>query len=153
MSLKGSQFRYLFRSAERSAMKELSRLLEPLGITPNQGEVIVVLGKHAPLSLKELGNLLICEEKSPSRLVQSLIKKGLITKERSANDGRSSLLSLTTAGQELLPKVEECESAFDQKLEKQYPEIEMLTQSLKAYITGSSYEEKLKRRSLWDEKE
>lgn len=152
MSLKGSQFRYLFRSAEKRATKELGRLLDPLGITPNQGEVIVVLGKHAPLSLKELGNLLICEEKSPSRLVQSLIKKGLVTKEKSASDGRSSLLSLTMTGQKLLPKIEECESVFDQKLEKDYPEIEILNQALKSYITGSSYEEKLKRRLLWDEK-
>ncbi|BAQ24982.1 MarR family winged helix-turn-helix transcriptional regulator [Streptococcus troglodytae] len=151
MSLKGSQFRYLFKSAEKLAMKELSKLLEPLGITPNQGEVLVILGSCAPLSLKELGNLLICEEKSPSRLVQSLIKKGLLSKEKSSNDGRSFLLSLTPAGQELLPKIKEQENIFDQNLEKAYPEIEHFSQALREYTKGSFYEEKLKRRFLWNE--
>lgn len=121
-----------------------------MGITPNQGEVLVILGSCAPLSLKELGNLLICEEKSPSRLVQSLIKKGLVAKERSTSDGRSFLLSLTAAGLKLLPQVEACENNFDQKLEKDYPEIERFSQALREYTKGSFYEEKLKRRSLWD---
>ncbi|MGT2680369.1 MarR family winged helix-turn-helix transcriptional regulator [Streptococcus ratti] len=151
MSSKDSQFRYLFRSAEKLAMKELSRLLEPLGITPNQGEVMIVLDEYAPLSLKALGNLLICEEKSPSRLVQSLIKKGLVKKEKSSKDGRSFLLSLTPAGQKLLPKIKERESIFDQNLAKEYPEIEHFSQALREFTKGSFYEEKLKRRSLWNE--
>lgn len=75
MVAEGIRFGYLFRSAESLATREYGKLLEPLGITPNQSEVLLVLGEHAPLSLKGLGESLICEEKSPSRLVQALIKK------------------------------------------------------------------------------
>ncbi|EJN94443.1 hypothetical protein D822_04326 [Streptococcus ratti FA-1 = DSM 20564] len=112
---------------------------------------MIVLDEYAPLSLKALGNLLICEEKSPSRLVQSLIKKGLVKKEKSSKDGRSFLLSLTPAGQKLLPKIKERESIFDQNLAKEYPEIEHFSQALREFTKGSFYEEKLKRRSLWNE--
>ena len=75
MSSLGDRFRYLFRSAENLAMREYSNSLKPLGVTPNQSEVLLVLGQYAPISLKALGELIICEEKSPSRLVQSLIRK------------------------------------------------------------------------------
>ena len=71
MVAEGIRFGYLFRSAESLATREYGKLLEPLGITPNQSEVLLVLGEHAPLSLKGLGESLICEEKSSSRLVQA----------------------------------------------------------------------------------
>ena len=67
------RFRYLFKSVENIVNKELINLLSPLHITPNQSEVLLVLQEFGSLSLKDLGNLLICEKKSPSRLVSSLI--------------------------------------------------------------------------------
>ena len=42
--------------------------------------MLLVLYENEPVSLKELGELLICEQKSPSRLVQGLVEKGLIYK-------------------------------------------------------------------------
>ena len=144
MSSLGDRFRYLFRSAENLAMREYSNSLKPLGVTPNQSEVLLVLGQYAPISLKALGELIICEEKSPSRLVQSLIRK---------DDKRSTLLSLTSAGRDLLPHLEEQEALFNHLLVEKISHLELFSDSLKEFVAGSFYEDKLKRRSLWDSEE
>ncbi|MBP2623768.1 MarR family winged helix-turn-helix transcriptional regulator [Streptococcus oricebi] len=147
----GSRFAYLFRSAESRASKEYGRLLAPLGLTPNQAEVIRVLDQYGPLSLKGLGELLICEEKSPSRLVQALIKKDLVHREISSQDKRRSLLSLTEAGQKLARQVAEQEAFWGKELEKQVPNLAEFSRVLEAYLAGSFYEDKLRRRSFWPE--
>ncbi|EHJ52020.1 MarR family winged helix-turn-helix transcriptional regulator [Streptococcus macacae] len=152
MASLGKQFRYLFRSADNIAMEKYGHLMASLGLTPNQSEVLLILNEYAPLSLKALGELLICEKKSPSRLVKSLIQKGLVTKEISKEDRRSALLFLTEAGRHLIPKIEQQEQLFDQSMEQAYPqELKIINDLLTKYIQGSFYEDKLKRRSLWDE--
>ena len=153
MSSLGDRFRYLFGSAKNLAMREYSNALKSLGVTPNQSEVLLVLGQYAPISLKALGELIICEEKSPSRLVQSLIRKGFICKEVSKDDKRSTLLSLTSAGRDLLPQIEEQEALFDHLLMEKISHLELFSDSLKEFVAGSFYEDKLKRRSLWDSEE
>ena len=153
MSSSGDRFRYLFGSAENLAMREYSNALKRLGVTPNQSEVLLVLGQYAPISLKALGELIICEEKSPSRLVQSLIRKGFICKEVSKDDKRSTLLSLTSAGRDLLPQLEEQEALFNHLLVEKVSHLELFSDSLKEFVAGSFYEDKLKRRSLWDSEE
>lgn len=153
MSSLGHRFTYLFKSAENLAMREYSNALKRLGVTPNQSEVLLVLGQYAPISLKALGELIICEEKSPSRLVQSLIRKGFICKEVSKDDKRSTLLSLTSAGRDLLPQLEEQEALFNHLLVEKVSHLELFSDSLKEFVAGSFYEDKLKRRSLWDSEE
>ncbi len=64
-------------------------LLKDLGLTPNQVEVLTILNAYGAMSVKDLGNLLICEKKSPSRLVQSLIKRGLLERKVNKEDKKS----------------------------------------------------------------
>ena len=134
MVAEGIRFGYLFRSAESLATREYGKLLEPLGITPNQSEVLLVLGEHAPLSLKGLG-------------------EGLVKKEISSKDKRSSRLSLTAAGADLLPKIAEQEAIFGKHLAQQVPNLEAFSQILEEFLVDSFYEDKLKRRSLWRQEE
>ncbi|WP_019768571.1 MarR family winged helix-turn-helix transcriptional regulator [Streptococcus sobrinus] len=145
------RFRYLFKSVENIVNKELINLLSPLHITPNQSEVLLVLQEFGSMSLKDLGNLLICEKKSPSRLVSSLIKKGLVIKEISAEDRRFSLLSLTPKGQDLVPKIIAIKNQYDQQLLEQGIDFKALSKPFKVFISETPYEEKLKSRSMWDD--
>ena len=105
--------RYLINSVQKEGQKKYAELLSPLDITPNQSEVLQILAKNEPLSLKELGNLLICESKSPSRLVQRLVENNLIYKSQSIEDNRKSVLHLTSKGRQLIPAINEKESLFN----------------------------------------
>src|ERR671921_662203 len=83
----------------KAAPPELDRrtndLMRPLGLTAQQADALYVIGKAQPLSLKELGELLIAEAGQPSRLVDRLVAAGLVERRPAADDRRQIELSLT----------------------------------------------------------
>jgi MarR family transcriptional regulator, organic hydroperoxide resistance regulator len=106
------EFRYLMLAAQREGNRDFAEALRPLHLTPSQAEVLRVLQDHEPLSLIALGDLLVCETGSPSRLVQGLVEDGLVERLPSATDKRMVTLKLTSAGKEMVTKVVVIESQF-----------------------------------------
>ena len=94
------ELRYLILAVQREGSRRLAARLRDAGLTPAQAEVLDVLSDRAPLSLAELGRLLICETGSPSRLVDVLVQRGLVTRTPSPHDRRVVSLGLTEAGRE-----------------------------------------------------
>ncbi len=106
------EFRYLMLAAQREGNRIFADALRPLHLTPSQAEVLRVLQDHEPLSLIALGDLLVCETGSPSRLVQGLVEAGLVERVPSSIDKRMVTLSLSGAGKEMAVKVAEGEAQF-----------------------------------------
>src|SRR3954447_7610255 len=106
------ELRYLILAAQREGNRLFADALHPLHLTPSQAEVLRVLQDHAPLSLIALGDLLVCETGSPSRLVQGLVEDGLIERRPSATDKRMVTLTLTDRGSEMAVQVGAVESQF-----------------------------------------
>ncbi len=106
------ELRYLMLAAQREGNRLLAEALRPLHLTPSQAEVLRVLQDHEPLSLIALGDLLVCETGSPSRLVQGLVEAGLVERSPSTTDKRMVTLTLTGAGKEKAAKVAIIESQF-----------------------------------------
>jgi DNA-binding MarR family transcriptional regulator len=106
------EFRYLMLAAQREGNRLFADALRPLHLTPSQAEVLRVLQDHEPLSLIALGDLLVCETGSPSRLVQGLVEAGLVERAPSSTDKRMVTLSLTRSGEEMAEKVVEVEAQF-----------------------------------------
>jgi MarR family transcriptional regulator, organic hydroperoxide resistance regulator len=106
------ELRYLILAVQREGNRLLADALRPLHLTPSQAEVLRVLQDHEPLSLIALGDLLVCETGSPSRLVQGLVEAGLIERIPSPTDKRMVTLTLTGAGKEMATKVAAIESQF-----------------------------------------
>lgn len=93
------ELRYLILAAQREGNRVLAQGLRPLGLTPSQSEVLRIVQVHQPLTLREVGELLVCDSgQSPSRLVDKLVEKGFIDRAVAENDRRSVVLSLTEAG-------------------------------------------------------
>src|ERR1051326_5600796 len=110
------ELRYLILAAQREGNRIFADALRPLHLTPSQAEVLRVLQDHEPLSLIALGDLLVCETGSPSRLVQGLVEAGLVERIPSATDKRMVTLSLTEAGKEMAQKVVEVEGQFYERI-------------------------------------
>jgi DNA-binding MarR family transcriptional regulator len=111
------ELRYLVLATQRDGNRELAALLRPLGVTPAQAEVIGVLAAAAsPLTVREVGRLLVCEPGSPSRLVTSLVDAGLVTRSPDARDGRATALALTDAGRRLAPRIRAAEERLHENL-------------------------------------
>ncbi|MFT8693880.1 MAG: MarR family transcriptional regulator [Liquorilactobacillus satsumensis] len=145
--------RYLINAVQKEGQKKYSELLAPLGITPNQSEVLQVLSKKEPLSLKELGGLLICESKSPSRLVQRLVENGFIYKSQALDDNRKSVLHLTAKGRKLIPDIKEKEDLFNEYNIASLAnviDVKTLISALKFQINGTESQKKIERRINMD---
>lgn len=111
------ELRYLILAAQREGSRVMSEVLKPLGLTTSQSEVLRVLYDHEPLSLIELGDLLVCETGSPSRLVTRLVEAGLIEQKQSEVDSRKVKLTLTQAGRDKVSSIIELEEKFYASIE------------------------------------
>jgi DNA-binding MarR family transcriptional regulator len=107
------ELRYLILGAQREGARALSELLRPLGLTAAQGEVLAVLRDVGEaLTVREIGDRLVCEGGSPSRLVASLVDAGLLLRGERAGDRRAVELSLTPRGAAAAQDVRRAEEAL-----------------------------------------
>src|SRR5215469_853599 len=109
---RADELRYLILAAQREGSRLFAEQIRPLGLTPSQAEVLSVLYEAQPLSLIELGSRLVCETGSPSRLVDGLVKAGLVERIASSTDQRKVSLTLTLAGEQLHAQVAMVEQQF-----------------------------------------
>ena len=94
------------KAGQRELDHRVSDLMRPLGLTAQQADAIYVIGRAGPLSLKELGDLLIAEAGHPSRLVDRLVDAGYVQRVPADDDRRRVVLTLTAAGRKLEKKVQ-----------------------------------------------
>jgi MarR family transcriptional regulator, organic hydroperoxide resistance regulator len=107
------ELRYLILGTQREGARALTELLRPAGLTPAQGEVLAVLTEAGrPLTVREIGERLVCEGGSPSRLVGSLVDAGLLERGDRAGDRRAVELSLTPRGRAAATQVRRAEAAL-----------------------------------------
>src|SRR5215813_1799230 len=76
-----TEIRHLILAAQRHGSRIIAGYLRAASLTPAQAEVLQVLASHEPLTLVELGRLMISETGSPSRLVDTLVTRGLVARE------------------------------------------------------------------------
>ena len=112
------ELRYLILALQREGNRLLAAGLRPLKLTPSQAETLRVLADHQPLTLTGLGELLVCETgDNPSRLVDRLVKTGLIRREVDPGDRRHVNLTLTPAGQQKAREVATVEAQLHSAIE------------------------------------
>ena len=93
------------KAAQRELERVTNEAMKPLGVTGPQADAITVIGQAGPLSLKELGDLLIAEAGHPSRLVDRLVEAGLVERRTAGDDRRRIELMLTSKGRRLEKRI------------------------------------------------
>ena len=96
----------LIKAGQREFERRANDAMRPLGLTGAQADALSVIAAAGPLSLKELGELLIAESGHPSRLVDRLVEAGWVERRPADEDRRRIVLSLTAAGRRLEKRVE-----------------------------------------------
>ncbi len=110
------ELRYLILAVQREGNRQLTEALRLLKLTPSQAEVIEVLQQYQPITLLQLGERLVCEGGSPSRLVTSMVEAGWVEKLPNPDDGRAVLLRLTPKAVSILPELNAIEARFNQTI-------------------------------------
>jgi DNA-binding MarR family transcriptional regulator len=91
----------LVKAGQRDLEQRMNEAMQPLGLTAAQADAVVVVGQAGPLSLRDLGGLLIAEAGHPSRLVDRLVEADLVERRTAGDDRRRVELSLTARGRRL----------------------------------------------------
>ncbi|RII89852.1 MarR family transcriptional regulator, partial [Clavibacter michiganensis] len=105
------ELRYLILGAQREGARAYAAALASTGLTPAQAEAVVVLAEAPGISLAGLGARLVCEAGSPSRLVDALVRQGLVHRDPDPRSRRSVVLRLTAEGARRVADVRAAEAA------------------------------------------
>jgi len=145
-----SELRYLVLAAQREGNRALNRQLSSYGLTASQFEIILVLDEYGPITLKELGELIVCETSSPSRIIDTLVRRGLVQRAPDGQDRRAVSLLLTQEGQRLIPELRQIDQAIDDGAREALntDDVRGLVAALRTYLTGSESGDVLDRRFL-----
>jgi MarR family transcriptional regulator, organic hydroperoxide resistance regulator len=95
----------MVKAGQRELERRMNDAMRPLGLTAAQADALAVIGQAGPLSLRELGELLIAEAGHPSRLVDRLVEADLVERRRAEDDRRRIELSLTQRGRRLEKRI------------------------------------------------
>ncbi len=112
----GEELRYLILAVQREGNRQLAEVLRELKLTPAQAEVLLVLQQYQPMTLVELGERLVCEAGSPSRLIKSMVEAGWIEKLPNPDDGRAIHLRITPAASAILPTLNQLAQQFNESV-------------------------------------
>lgn len=80
---------------------------QPIEVTLPQFRVLVVLDTQGPQRIVDITRELGVDASVGTRMCERLVRKGLVTRERSAADKRVVIVTLSPAGQELVTRTRE----------------------------------------------
>ena len=91
------------------------------GVTFHQFVILDAVVKNKGLNISDLHGILSVEKSTTTRMVNPLIQKGLLTKERSNLDSRAFVLALTNEGRIVHRNVHVCLEDFFNKIADNLP--------------------------------
>ena len=106
--------------AREAAMEKFRPMLRQHGLTEQQWRVLRVLAANECLDAGELADRCFLLAPSLSRILQTLVKEGLVKRTADPQDQRRSMASLTTAGRSAYKTVGPDSEALYQSIEQQF---------------------------------
>ena len=104
---------YWLRFVSNAVSAEFARRVEAEGVTVSEWVAMRVLFDHDEMQPKDLAAAMGMTKGPVSRLVERLLRKKLIARRASEEDGRAQFVRLTVSGRELVPRLAELADAND----------------------------------------
>ena len=101
---KNKRIGFLLERTTRIAKLSFTKAFKNLGvdITPEQWIVIDTVNKNGTMSQKSIGQLSFKNAPTISRIIDNLVKKGLVDRTGEKGDRRKTSISITSEGAELI---------------------------------------------------
>ena len=96
------------REASRRMVRELGFMQSTLAETdlpPSAVHALIEIGNRREMTANRLGQLLLLEKSTISRMIARLVERGLVEEKPSETDGRAKILSLGPDGHALLGRI------------------------------------------------
>jgi len=106
------------------------------GVTFHQFMILDAVAKRKELPMTDLHTILAVEKSTTTRLVNPLIHKGLLRRDRALHDSRAVMLFLTEEGRKVHQNVSLCLAGFFRKITQNIPEGKRadVLESIKIFI-------------------
>jgi DNA-binding MarR family transcriptional regulator len=124
--------------ASRSVIALYRPVLEPLGLTHPQYLVMLALWERSPRTVADIGDTLFLEPATLSPLLKRLESAGLVTRARSAEDGRALSVELTEKGAALRTLAEEVPGKIVDRLGVPQTDLQSIRGALTRLISAAT---------------
>lgn len=94
-------------AVSKEIVRRYTPFLNEIDLTYTQYIVMMVMWEHKEVNVKELGKKLFLDSGTLTPLLKNLEKKGLVSRERSKEDERVLIVSITDEGMKLREKAVE----------------------------------------------
>lgn len=91
-------------AASKEITKQYTPFLNEIDLTYTQYITMMVLWEHKQMNVKELGKYIYLDSGTMTPVLKKLEEKGLVTRQRSKEDERTLIVSITDAGEALKEK-------------------------------------------------
>jgi DNA-binding MarR family transcriptional regulator len=129
----GHELAMQLRMAYLTVHRQTNAALAPLGLTADQFVLLTVLAECEGVTQKELVGRTGSDPNTISEMISRLEKKGLIARERHAEDGRAWSVTLTGRGRKVQSKLWDTSAGIRADLESRFT-----TKGLAALVEGLS---------------
>lgn len=106
----------LIGAARRQVRQAFWTRFAPLGLAPQQGWILRVLGAQGAMSLHGLAQWVHMDDPTACRVVKSLQEKGLVESAPDPRHGRKVIISLAPPGQQLVAQLDAAAAGLEADL-------------------------------------
>ncbi len=125
-----SQLCFPLYAASKEVVKKYTPLLEEIGLTYTQYISMIVLWDKKQITAKALGECLFLDSGTITPVIKRLEQQGLVTRQRSLEDERSLIITLTQSGELLKERAKNIPQKIGSCLKLDRDEAMMLYQLL-----------------------
>jgi DNA-binding MarR family transcriptional regulator len=105
------------RMAQESAFQAFSRRSQEIGESPGRFATLTLIGRNPGISQTELSHANGRDKSSLTPVVEDLVRRGLVERNRMRDDRRTYRLNLTAAGKKTLTQLTRCARRHERNLE------------------------------------
>lgn len=121
----------------KEVVRKYKPLLDELDLTYTQYITMMAMWEHEQLSAKELGTILYLDSGTLTPVLKTLEKKGFVERQRSKDDERSLIISLTQDGKALQDRAASIPEAMGKCIDMDLEDLQTLHRLLHKFMDTS----------------
>jgi DNA-binding MarR family transcriptional regulator len=106
------------RMAQESTFQAFSRLYQEIGESPGRFATLTLIGRNSGISQTALSHASGRDKSSLTPVVEDLVRRGLVARQRTSHDRRTYSLNLTADGKKTLAIMTRCARQHERNLER-----------------------------------
>jgi DNA-binding MarR family transcriptional regulator len=106
------------RMAQTASFQAFARQAQDIDLSPGRFAILTLIGNNPGISQTALSRANARDKSTLTPALDDLVRRGLVSRNRTRRDRRAYRLTLTPAGDELLRKLTECAKRHEDNLDR-----------------------------------